>query len=189
MGWARGWSGWLEGKSENDLWRMQSAVQWVLGRSGVLRGLVEGVRVAIVGLPNAGKSTLANALIGRAVSITSEVAGTTRDWVEAEMVFVCGEVRVQVTLVDTAGVRETGDALEREAIVRAGAQAAGADVVVVVRDASREERSGVWCLESVEQMVLVGNKVDLGRSGLEEGMIEVSAKRREGLGGVDGGEW
>lgn len=93
--------------------------------------LMGGIRVAIVGPPNAGKSTLANRLIGLDRVITSDVPGTTRDWVE-ETALIDGW---PVTLVDTAGLRMTECKIESEAIQRGAAQARGADLVISVFDA------------------------------------------------------
>lgn len=93
--------------------------------------LLRGIRIAIVGPPNAGKSTLANRLIGRDRVITSDIPGTTRDWVE-ETALIDGW---PVTLVDTAGVRETDCAIESVAIQRGTAQARAADLALIVVDA------------------------------------------------------
>ncbi len=93
--------------------------------------LVRGLRVALVGPPNAGKSTLANRLIGRERVITSDLPGTTRDWV-SETAVLGGW---PVTLTDTAGLRSAEDPLEREAIRRGLAAAGRADLALVVFDA------------------------------------------------------
>jgi tRNA modification GTPase len=93
---------------------------------------VRPVRVALVGPPNVGKSTLANALADRAVSLVSATPGTTRDWVE-----VAGEVEgFPVVWVDTAGLRDTRDELEAAGLARTQAQMAAADAVLVVLDAT-----------------------------------------------------
>lgn len=92
--------------------------------------LRDGVRLALVGRPNAGKSTLMNLLAGRDVAIVSPVAGTTRDVVSATL-DVGG---FPVVVADTAGLRETVDVIESEGVRRARAQAAAADVVVAVVD-------------------------------------------------------
>jgi len=84
----------------------------------------DGFEVAIVGAPNVGKSTLLNALAGREAAITSEHAGTTRDVIEVRME-IAG---LPVTLLDTAGLRETADAVERIGIGRARARAQEADL-------------------------------------------------------------
>jgi tRNA modification GTPase len=94
--------------------------------------LREGIRVAIAGRPNVGKSSLLNALAGREVAIVTGVPGTTRDLVWAQ-VQIDG---IPVHLVDTAGLRETRDPVERIGVERAWACAREADVVLLVVDAS-----------------------------------------------------
>jgi tRNA modification GTPase len=88
--------------------------------------LKDGVRVVIAGPPNAGKSSLLNALVGREAAITSEIPGTTRDLVEAS-VAIGG---VPFLLVDTAGLRESDDAIEAIGVARAEASVAAADIVL-----------------------------------------------------------
>ncbi|NUB45348.1 tRNA uridine-5-carboxymethylaminomethyl(34) synthesis GTPase MnmE [Fertoebacter nigrum] len=90
----------------------------------------DGFEVAIVGAPNAGKSTLLNALAGREAAITSEVAGTTRDVIEVRMELA----GLAVTLLDTAGLRETGDLVEGLGIRRAIERAQAADLRVFLLD-------------------------------------------------------
>ena len=91
-----------------------------------------GFEVAIVGPPNAGKSTLLNALAGREAAITSEVAGTTRDVIEVRMDLG----GIPVTLLDTAGLRETDDAVEGQGVARAIARADQADLRVFLQNGS-----------------------------------------------------
>ncbi len=97
------------------------------GRRG--ERLREGLVFAITGPPNVGKSSLVNALAERDVAIVAETPGTTRDALEARVVLG----GVPVTLVDTAGLRETPDAIEAEGVRRARARAAAADLVIVVQ--------------------------------------------------------
>jgi tRNA modification GTPase len=97
-----------------------------------LTHLLHPPRVAIVGAPNVGKSTLANRLFAQERSITADVPGTTRDWV-GELANIDG---LAVTLVDTPGIRETPDRIEREAIDRSRAEVSRADLVVLVLDAT-----------------------------------------------------
>ncbi|GAB3738402.1 tRNA uridine-5-carboxymethylaminomethyl(34) synthesis GTPase MnmE [Silanimonas algicola] len=92
--------------------------------------LVDGLHVVIVGAPNAGKSALMNALAGAERAIVTPIAGTTRD-VLREVVRIDG---VELTLVDTAGLRETRDIVEAEGIRRARAEVAKADLVLAVLD-------------------------------------------------------
>src|SRR6185369_3998292 len=93
----------------------------------------EGLRIAIVGEPNVGKSSLFNALAGTARAIVTDVPGTTRDLV-SEIVDIEG---LRVTLVDTAGLRETADPVEIEGVSRARQAIAAADLVLQVEDRSR----------------------------------------------------
>lgn len=92
----------------------------------------DGFEVAIVGAPNAGKSTLLNQLAGREAAITSEIAGTTRDVIEVRME-IAG---LPVTFLDTAGLRDTEDRLERAGIERALARAEAADLRLFLTDGS-----------------------------------------------------
>lgn len=96
-----------------------------MGRGAAIRS---GLDVAIIGAPNAGKSTLINALTRREVAITSPEAGTTRDIVEAQMV-IAG---LPVTLSDTAGLRESQNAIEAEGVKRARKRAEDAEVTIYV---------------------------------------------------------
>jgi tRNA modification GTPase len=97
--------------------------------------LREGLRVAIAGPPNAGKSTLFNRLARRDAAIVSPFPGTTRDVLEVHLDLG----GYPATVLDTAGIRETNDPVEREGVRRASAQAAGADLVLWVVDASEGE--------------------------------------------------
>jgi tRNA modification GTPase len=135
--WANGWRARLAANPQ-ALWQFHSAAQWLLTRSAHLAHLLTPARIALIGPPNAGKSTLANALLGRPFAITSDTPGTTRDWIDAATTFVHGDIHIPVTLVDTAGIRETPDALERESIARTRRQAGLADVVILVVDAADE---------------------------------------------------
>ncbi|WP_128516342.1 tRNA uridine-5-carboxymethylaminomethyl(34) synthesis GTPase MnmE [Tabrizicola thermarum] len=92
----------------------------------------DGFEVAIVGAPNAGKSTLLNQLAGREAAITSEIAGTTRDVIEVRME-IAG---LPVTFLDTAGLRDTADPLEQAGIERALARARAADLRLFLTDGS-----------------------------------------------------
>jgi tRNA modification GTPase len=122
--------------------------------------LRDGLHVVIVGAPNVGKSSLLNALAGSARAIVTEIAGTTRDLLR-ESVRVDG---VELTLVDTAGLREAGDAIEREGIRRARAELARADLVLAVvdaRDAGPERTALMAELADAPSVLWLHNKAEL----------------------------
>ncbi len=123
------------------------------------RILREGLRLVFAGAPNVGKSSLLNVLLGFDRAIVSEVAGTTRDTVE-EVVSLGG---VPVRLIDTAGLRVSGDEIEHAGIARTGAALASADLVVELLDASRspDEQARVDVPKSVKHHLVALNKTDL----------------------------
>ncbi|MDX8353146.1 tRNA uridine-5-carboxymethylaminomethyl(34) synthesis GTPase MnmE [Cognatiyoonia sp. IB215182] len=100
---------------------------------GVAERLRDGFEVAIIGAPNVGKSTLLNRLAGREVAITSQIAGTTRDVIEVQMDLD----GLPVTLLDTAGLRETDDVVEGIGVARAKERAEQADIRVHILDEGR----------------------------------------------------
>ena len=104
-----------------------------------MQQLREGVKIALVGSVNAGKSTLLNALIGRNRAIVSDVPGTTRDSIEASV----SEGGYVWTYIDTAGLRITEDAIEQEGIVCSRYEAAAADSIIFVCDGSSEPSADV----------------------------------------------
>lgn len=134
-----------------------------ISRAGAGQGerLREGLRVAIAGPPNAGKSTLFNRLARREAAIVSPFPGTTRDVLELHLDLG----GYPVTVLDTAGIRETNDPVEREGVRRASEQAAGANLVLWVVDASASECQTLELpaikVESESIIWLVGNKIDL----------------------------
>ena len=135
-----------------------------------------GVRVCLVGPPNAGKSSLLNALAGREVAIVSSEPGTTRDAVEATL-NLGGRKAV---VADTAGARAATEPVEAEGVRRAQARAADADVVVLVLDGASFEGARAlprWALERADVLVL--NKADLGEGDDAPLRALLSAGRRE----------
>ena len=133
-------------------------------RSG--RILREGGRVAILGRPNAGKSTLLNYLLGTKRAIMSPIPGTTRDTVEE----VCDIGGIPVRLIDTAGLRDTGDPVELEGTDRARRAAASADLCLVVIDAAAGPEEVEWAAREIggldAPVILAANKMDLPRANL-----------------------
>jgi small GTP-binding protein len=113
-------------------------------------------KVAIVGIPNAGKSTLANRLFGQDLSITADVPGTTRDWVGDWANFD----GLPVMLLDTPGQRQTADPIEHAAIQRSGEQILHTDLVIVVLDSTAAMDSQRRICEKYSNSLLVINKID-----------------------------
>ncbi len=112
---------------------VEAELQALLATADEGRLLREGVRTAIIGAPNVGKSSLLNCLLGYERAIVSPTAGTTRDTVEASLTL--GALRLH--LVDTAGLHESADAIERAGMERSRRASAEADVVLMVADASQ----------------------------------------------------
>ncbi|MEI6070795.1 MAG: tRNA uridine-5-carboxymethylaminomethyl(34) synthesis GTPase MnmE [Verrucomicrobiae bacterium] len=139
------------------------------------RVLREGVRVAIVGRPNAGKSSLLNRLLGMDRAIVSAVPGTTRDTIE-ESVCLRG---ILFRLTDTAGLRVTSDPVEIEGVERAHRAIGQADLVLHIFDAAGDFHEPALR----EREILVANKVDLlpGGSLLPEAALRVSSLTGEGF--------
>jgi len=138
-------------------------LEQALGDAGRLQAVREGFRIAILGPPNAGKSSLMNRLARREAAIVSPIAGTTRDVVEVRLVLA----GFPVWVADTAGLREASDAIEAEGVRRALDRAEAADLRIWVRDAaadvSRETKlAGAWAEWAVrEGDLFVLNKADL----------------------------
>lgn len=149
------------------------------------RVLREGLSILIYGKPNVGKSSLMNSLLGEARTIVSDIPGTTRDTVEENLVLKGLPLR----LVDTAGVRQSSDPLEAEGVQRAQAKVAGADLVLLVVDGSREldgdDRRALQACDA-SRTLLVINKQDLGLCPLPKDFsaltsITLSARQGSGL--------
>ena len=121
--------------AQGQLDRLQANVARVMQRAHQGALLREGIKVVIAGQPNAGKSSLLNALAGAELAIVTPIAGTTRD-VVSEQIQIEG---VPLHVIDTAGLRESGDEVERIGIERAWGQIEGADAVVFLHDLTRAD--------------------------------------------------
>ena len=145
------------------------------------RILRQGVPTAILGRPNVGKSSLLNALLGCDRAIVTDVAGTTRDTVEEKAV-VGG---VLLRLIDTAGIRDTGDPVERLGVERARRAAEEAELALLVLDGSRplaeEDRAAEAAARRARHVIVLQNKCDLPQVMLAEGALPVSARDGTGL--------
>ncbi|UCF10090.1 MAG: tRNA uridine-5-carboxymethylaminomethyl(34) synthesis GTPase MnmE [Candidatus Bipolaricaulota bacterium] len=150
-----------------DLEALIEATRRLCERGARGRVLREGLTVAIVGRPNVGKSTLLNALLAERRAIVTSLPGTTRDTVEDEAVFG----GIPVRLIDTAGLRETRDAIEAEGVARAEAAIARSDLVLLLLDRSgplTEEDRLLLARPWDRPVILVWTKADLPRRASEE---------------------
>ena len=152
-----------------------------------LRGKVlrDGLTVVLVGAPNVGKSSLMNALAQSEVAIVTEIAGTTRDRIEHDI----NLDGLLVHLIDTAGVRETDDPVEKIGVERTLSAIENADVVLALTDASGAENDDAWARMKITERLRDGieeinviNKADLRRPlSVSDKTIVLSAKTGEGL--------
>jgi tRNA modification GTPase len=158
-----------------------SEVRAELGKADAGIRLRQGYLIAIVGPPNAGKSSLLNALAGREAAIVSSIPGTTRDIVEVSMDLG----GYPVTLADTAGLREAADAVEAEGVRRARGLAERADLTVLVLDSmSWPDVPDALDDVSAEADIRVWSKADIGPAALSGdgvGILAVSAKTGDGI--------
>ncbi|MEA1954543.1 MAG: tRNA uridine-5-carboxymethylaminomethyl(34) synthesis GTPase MnmE [Campylobacterota bacterium] len=142
---------------------LTSKIEHILDASYRRRGLIEGFKVAIIGKPNVGKSSLLNALLSYDRAIVSDIAGTTRDTIE-EQVRIGSHI---IRLVDTAGIRESNDTIEKIGIERTLNSIEDADVVIALFDASRvfdsEDEKILSLVGQLEDkhIIVALNKVDL----------------------------
>lgn len=172
----------------------------LLARAAAGRVLNDGIRIAIIGPPNAGKSSLLNALSRRDAAIVTASPGTTRD-VLRETVSIAG---LSVTLADTAGLRETDDQIEAEGVRRAQREMQAADLIFWVVDSAAEPTRPPPGLPTRVPTLCIHNKIDLSgltaRSAGREvwlsaatgeglGLLEMMVSAELGLSESDGGEF
>lgn len=176
-----------DGKVSSQLAVIRADLDTVLrnARQGAL--LREGIRVVIAGKPNAGKSSLLNALAGREAAIVTDIAGTTRD-VLREQIVIDG---LPLHIIDTAGLRDSDDVVEQEGIRRAWAEIDTADLVLLLVDSTHSKETDPDILwrdispraRPAVKTLLVQNKID--QSGMAQSVTEnavsVSAKTGAGL--------
>jgi len=157
----------------------RAAVDALLATADQGRVLREGVRTALIGAPNVGKSSLLNRLLGFERAIVSEIAGTTRDTLE-EVINLRG---LPLRLIDTAGLRESADVLERAGIERSRAALAQAGLVLEVADGSQPKEQFQPVAVAATPRLLVLNKADLGEhpSWAGTGAVRVSCETGAGF--------
>ena len=173
-----------------EVHQLQKTLSELIASSENGRILKEGIRTVILGKPNAGKSSLLNALVGEERAIVTDFAGTTRDALEETIAFQ----GITLNLIDTAGIRETEDVVEKIGVGRAIEKAGEADLILCVFDAARpldeNDREILKVIEG-KQAILLLNKTDLAvtlqETKLQEltggryPVVSVSAKEQTGL--------
>lgn len=163
-------------------------IQKLLDTADDGRIIREGIKTVIVGKPNAGKSSLLNALVGEERAIVTDIAGTTRDVLE-ENIQLQG---VSLNIMDTAGIRSTDDVVEKIGVDKAKSNAEKADLIIYVVDAScplDENDFEIIHMIQDKRAIILLNKTDLstvvGKNQLEKlitkPMIEISAKEETGI--------
>ena len=147
--------------------------------------LREGLKVVLTGRPNVGKSSVFNALLGQERAIVTEVAGTTRDQLHEQLTIN----NIPISLIDTAGLRETADMIESIGVERSKRIMADADLVIVLLDASTDltvEDKAILDLAREFNYLIVFNKIDLVNGDLQinnsfNNSLKISAKTEYGL--------
>ena len=173
--------------TERRLGHLRASLETVLAKSRQGSLLRSGIHVVLAGRPNVGKSSLLNRLAGEDRAIVTAVPGTTRDALR-EPVQIEG---VPILLVDTAGLRESGDEVERLGMERTRREMERADVVLVVLEAGRGE-APEHALPAGAAQIRVVNKIDLapevrpGRAATQGAEVRVSAKTGAGLDALRG---
>ncbi len=186
--------------------KLRSAVEKLLEEIGTLlstcdngRIIKEGIRTVIIGKPNVGKSSLLNVLLGEDRAIVTDIAGTTRDVLE-EHINLQG---VSLNIMDTAGIRDTDDTVEKIGVEKARNHAKSADLIIYVADASSvldEDDRDILRMIQGKQAIILLNKSDLDKIVTKEEIkrqylllntvdnseeyipiIEISAKKKEGI--------
>ncbi|MCB1215085.1 MAG: tRNA uridine-5-carboxymethylaminomethyl(34) synthesis GTPase MnmE, partial [Deltaproteobacteria bacterium] len=182
-----------------EIKKLQSCLETWLKKFELGRLMHEGVKVALLGRPNVGKSSLLNALVGEDKAIVFDQPGTTRDVVEAHWTYQ----GLDFVLLDTAGIRQSEEAIEKEGIRRSQRAAQGADFILWVLDGSQEFNHEEEALLKELQVptLVVANKKDLGiclkkfpqalslPKTLKEPWYFLSAKSGEGVEDLKKGLW
>jgi tRNA modification GTPase len=175
--------------AQGQLDRLRAQLARVMQRTRQGALLREGIRVVIAGQPNAGKSSLLNALAGAELAIVTPIAGTTRD-VVTQAIQIEG---VPVHVIDTAGLRDSDDPVEKIGIERAWAQIERADALVFLHDLTRRDDPAYQAADAQIQRLLadkrpaglalieVWNKADAHAGPAPEGSLALSARTGQGL--------
>ncbi|MDD4154769.1 MAG: 50S ribosome-binding GTPase, partial [Bacilli bacterium] len=142
------------------------------GKQGQI--IKEGIKVAIIGKPNVGKSSLLNAMIGQEKAIVTNIPGTTRDIVEGEI----NLKGITLNILDTAGIREVNNEIESIGIQKAKAATEEADLVILVLDATEEAEDSFVNLIKDKKHIIVYNKGDIAKN-RKENNLYISALNKD----------
>ena len=173
-------------ESHTEQWKEK--IESLIASSENGKRMKEGIRTVIVGKPNAGKSSLLNVLLGEERAIVTDIAGTTRDVLEEQM-SLSG---ISLNIIDTAGIRNTEDVVEKIGVKKAKTYAKDADLIIYVVDSSTsldENDEEIMELIRDRKAIVLLNKVDLDpvtteetiRARLDKPVIPVSAKEEQGI--------
>ena len=176
-----------------DVSRYLKELNHLLDTSENGRLIKEGIQTAIIGKPNAGKSSLMNLLLGTDRAIVTEIAGTTRDTLEESLMI--GGIPLQI--IDTAGIRETEDIVEKIGVDKARKMADESDLVLFVVDGSvplDENDLKVMKMISEKKVIIILNKSDLEtkvskediHQYIDKPIVEISARTGQGLDELEG---
>ncbi|MEE1313374.1 MAG: tRNA uridine-5-carboxymethylaminomethyl(34) synthesis GTPase MnmE [Lachnospiraceae bacterium] len=167
---------------------LQKEIKQLIDTADNGRILKEGIKTVIIGKPNAGKSSLLNILVGEERAIVTDIAGTTRDTLE-ESVNIHG---IPLNIIDTAGIRDTEDLIEKIGVDKAKENIASADLVLYVVDMSRElDENDQVIIDMIKdkKVIVLLNKSDLNKKidqiqikeKLDKDIVEISAKTQDGI--------
>ncbi|AOP32545.1 tRNA uridine(34) 5-carboxymethylaminomethyl synthesis GTPase MnmE [Leptospira tipperaryensis] len=169
--------------------KVRTLCQAVIQKSDSAEKLIQQLRIVLYGEPNTGKSSLMNLILGKDRSIISEIPGTTRDYISEEILLE----GIPVRLVDTAGVRETEDTIEKLGIERSEKEFQSADIRLVLVDTSKKEDWKEFIEKNrirLQGSILVANKIDIRDSSWDPNLFEsiedvtlceISCKTKDGI--------
>jgi tRNA modification GTPase len=169
---------------KKSLEHVQETIKKLQAQFDQQKQIREGVRIAIIGSVNAGKSSLFNALLGSNRAIVTPIAGTTRDAIEAGL-YKNGSYW---TLIDTAGLRETKDEIEQQGIERSFKEAESADIILLVVDAARElsaQETEIYTqllAQHPNKIITIASKADLPQlNNFAQRALKISSTEKVGL--------